>query len=260
MRTLPLSSLLLTTLLLGAGCAGTRPPHAPLPGTFPNHTAAQILANLRLSPDTLVAFRATASISVRTPAQGGSFTAEMQHRRDDSLLLRIRGTFGIEAGQALLTPDSFFVYDRLNNQLLYGPVDRAGDFLPAPVTTGDRFAALLGLLVPDPDISWQVRADERYYYLSEPEGRIAYVVDPAVWRVIRHEVRSASGTILEDRVYAEFERFGALYMPRRIVYRRPPDDVFAALYYRTLTLNPPLQPFTLKVDASARRIPVPASE
>ncbi|RME61318.1 MAG: DUF4292 domain-containing protein, partial [Caldilineae bacterium] len=170
-------------LLLGAGCAGSRTAAPVLPDAFPHHRLDQILAHLRPPADTLQALRATATIGMRTPARSGTFTAEIEARRSDSLALRIKGPFGIEVARTLITPDSFFVLDRFNNELLYGPLAYAEAFLPPLLLTGDRFATLLGFLQPDPDTPWTVSADDQYYYLATPDQRRAYVIDPALWRV-----------------------------------------------------------------------------
>jgi len=250
--------LLLFTLLTGAGCAGTRklaPRPTALPDAFPNHTAAQIQERLHLSPDTLFAFTANASISVSSPTNSGQFNARIDHRRNDSLYLSIRVTLGIEAARALVTADSFFVYDRIQKQLIYGSLDYTANLLPAPFASTDLFPNLLGLLTPDPLIAWRVRADSSSYYLEDPAGRYAYTVDPALWRVIRYEERSASGMIIETRDYSEFDRFQNLYLPRRIIFRRPQEDTVASIYYRSLDLNPPALSFDLRLREGVRRIP-----
>jgi len=249
----------LLSLLLYAGCSGTRPRAelpTELPDAFPHHTAGEIIGKLTLTPDTLRSFTARASISIDLPENTGSFTAHMQARRDDSLFMSVRVTFGIEAARALVTPDSFFLYDRINKRLLCGPIDAAKDFLPAPLISGELFPSLLGLVAPEPDVPWQVEADSAFYYLRDPRRGLTYTVDPILWRVVRYEARSPSGTILEERTYSDFDRFRNLFLPRRIVYRRPLEATFASIFYRELTLNPNALTFRLNVGEDVERVPV----
>ncbi len=251
--------LALLGMLLAAGCSGTRPRATlptELPSVFPSHTAAQILENLALNPDTLRALSARANVSMELPENTGSFTAHMQARRDDSLFMSVRVTFGIEAARALVTPDSFFLYDRINKRLVFGPIEYATDFLPAPLVQEDLLPNLLGLITPDPDAPWQVSADSALYFLHDPNRGVTLTVDPILWRVVRYEIRDPEGTIIEERDYTDFDRFQDLYLPRRIVYRRPLEKTYASLFYRDLTLNPANLVLTLDVGADVERVPV----
>jgi len=193
------------------------------------------------------------------PSRSGSFSAQMLVHRQDSLYMSIRVTFGIEAARTLVTPDSFFVYDRINKQLVFGPISYAQGFLPPPLLFGSFFPNLLGLIGPDPGIDWQVEADSARYYLRDPARLRMYVVDPVLWRVIRYEEKDASGTIIEDRTYTEFETVDGVIIPRRLVFRRPPDNAFASIHYRELEFNPAKPSFHLRVGNGVTPVPVQAS-
>lgn len=241
-----------------AGCSGPRLADRPtdLPDAFPFHTAAQIQQYLQLEPDTLYGFSANARVSMRSPANSGSFSARVEHRRSDSLYMSIRVTLGIEAARTLVTPDSFFVYDRIHKQLIYGSLDYTAGLLPEPFASDDLFPSLLGLIVPEAEVPWRVEADSAFYYLHDPANERTYAVDPALWRVVRYEERTPSGMILEERVYSDFDLFHDLYLPRRVVYNRPLDDASASIYYRSLSLNPGEQAFDLRLGDNVERVPV----
>jgi hypothetical protein len=243
--------------LLVFGCAGPRPAlERSLPGAFPNHSAQQIRDQLLAPLDTLHAFRARSSLVIRAPENSGSFSAEMHDRRGDSLYVSISPGLGIEAARALVTPDSFFFYDRLKNHVLYGPLSEASGLLPEPFASEDLFDNLLGLPAPEAGIDWLVEADDEHYYLRDSGGRSLYVIDAALWRVIRFEQRDASGKLTERRIFSEFAEFDGVVLPRRLVFERPQDDRMASVYYRSLRLNPVNLRFALDVRDSAERRPV----
>lgn len=249
----------LLLVLLLAGCARTRavtPGEAELPAGFPYHTAAQIQSAVRLSADTLYAFRAKASFAVDTPEQKGSFSADIRDRRGDSLYMSISPGLGIEAARVLVTRDSLYLYDRLKNRVTYGSLAAAGNLLAVPVTADDLFMNLLGLIAPEPGVAWQVEAVDAHYHLTAPDGTRRYVVDPARWRVVRFEARTPEGELLEERAFSDFDRFDGLYLPRRVVFRRPPERSTASLFYRSLELNPDALSFDLRISSSADRVPV----
>jgi len=252
----PLSVMLL--LLWTVGCSGSRSVtdnRPDLPDTFPNHTSAAIVQQVRLAfPDTVSALKATASLSIHSPEMSGTVTARIEHRRNDSLFMSLTAALGIEAARILITPDSFFVYDRLKKQLNYGSLDFAATVLPAPLAGDDVYRNLLGLLTLDESVDWQLEADPRYYHLRDRSGRYHYVVDPTLWRVVRYEERTAAGDLLEARTFTEHDVFDGLYLPRRIILQRPLDDTNVSMYYRTLTLTPPTLSFALNVGDSVERV------
>ncbi len=256
-RRLTLSGMVLTVLWM-AGCVSSRfhvDNRPDLPDAFPNHTVAQIQQQIRTaSADTLVAYTAKASLSIRTPEQSGSVTAKMMHRRSDSLFMTVSPGLGIEAARMLVTPDSFFVHDRINKQLNYGALEFASAFIPVSLTGDDVFRNLLGLILPETDVAWTLDTDSSYYHLRDPSGRRRYIIDPSVWRVVRYEERTAQGDLLEARTFTEYDRFDEVYLPRRIILQRPLDDTSLSIYYRELTLNPPTLSFTWHVEDSVERV------
>jgi hypothetical protein len=264
------SAALVCTALLGAalgsaGCAGPREATGELPDTYPNHSFADIRQALARGSDTLRAFRAQARLSVTTPERSGRFSARIRARRSpagDSLYLRLSPGLGIEAARILVTPDSFFVHNAIQNELTYGALADAGALLPAPLRTGRAFENLLGIVTPRAALDWRVRAS------TEEEGANRYVltsggerltrtltVDPSRWRALRYTERTGDGTLLEERTFSEFGRFSGVFVPRRVALRQPQNDNAASVYYRDLTLDPPdLQPFELDVPSGTERI------
>ncbi len=76
--------------------------------------------------------------------------------------------------------------------------------------------------------------------------------------MLQYVERDPGGVILEERTFTDFDAFQGLFLPRRIIYRRPLDHTAAAIYYRSLELNPPVQSFDLRVGDDAERIPLTA--
>jgi len=257
----------LLALATGAGCASSPPREATgeVPEAYPNHSFDDIRQALVRGTDTLQRFTAEARLSLDTPEFDRSLSAGLRARRGatgDSLHLSL-SQMGITAARILVTPDSFFVYNALENELTYGALSDAGGALPAPLRTGRAFENLLGLTAPRTGRGgWQVRpstaeeGNERYVLTSTgADGtQRRLVVDPSRWRALRYTERSADGTLLDERAFSQFGRFSGLFLPRRVKLRQPPQSSSASIYYRTLTLNPPrLPPFELNVPDGAKR-------
>ncbi|MEX0822152.1 MAG: DUF4292 domain-containing protein [Rhodothermales bacterium] len=247
----------LAGVILFAGCSGPRPAlEREMPSAFPHHTVYQIRSLLTSSSDSLTSFRARSSLAYQTPDGGGSFSADIRDRRGDSLFVSISPGLGIEAARALVTPDSFFFYDRIKNRLLFGALSDTSGILPEPFTSEDLFGSLLGLQAPASDESWSVDADDAFYYLRDPEGLTEYVIDPAHWRVVRYEKRNSSGEVTHLRRFSEFDDFSGVVLPRRLEFEQPLEGSRASIYYRSITLNPQTLRFRLDVRDSTERISV----
>lgn len=245
----------LSAVILLNGCASKRAAiEREIPEAFPYHTVDQILFNLQTTEDPVDSYRAKAAISIKTADDGGQFSAEMHARRNDSLYVSISPGLGIEAARALVTPDSFYFYDRIKNRLVYGSLEESAGILPRPFASRNLFENLLGLIVPSADIQWEVSADTSYYYLRDVDGTMTYAVDPAFWRVVRFEERLPNGVLVERRTFDEFDEFDDLVLPRRVRFERPTEDQRASIYYRDLTLNPDRLSFDLRVRDSAERV------
>lgn len=248
---------LLVLVMVVAGCSSSGATRsAEMGGTFPNHSFRQIHQQLVFASDTLSGFTAEGRLAVDAPQRSGQFNAEVRQRRNDSLYMSISPGFGVEAARMLVTPDSFFVYDRINQQLTYGTVELAQRHLPLPLTSEEVFENMLGILAPDPSVSWQIEADDRYYYLTDAAGQRRYTIDPNRWRVIRYEERTPGGTLIEAREFSEFDTFGDVTLPRRLTLRRPLDEASASLFYQNLTLNPKNLSFELGVGRDVPRVPL----
>lgn len=252
--------LLLTSVVGLTGCSGSKTTaDAPgLPEAFPNHSAQQIRSLIRAQTDTLAGFRANARMTVRSPRQSGSFNAEIRQARADSLWMRM-SRFGFEGARLLITRDSFFVHNRLENQMMVGSVDEAEQFLAAPVTSEDAFVNMLGLISPDPTIDWTVNADSLRYYLRSPSGQQTYAIDPMNWRVTRYARVDGNGDVIEERLFGEFETIDGVVLPTRVVFRNRPEDALVMLAYENLALNPESLSFDFRVPPSVPRVFLPSS-
>ncbi|WP_051141378.1 DUF4292 domain-containing protein [Salisaeta longa] len=252
--------LCVSTLLLLA-CSGPREARAPRPASFPNHTTAQIHQRVAAGTDSLRTLQAEARVRIDAPARDGSFTARIRQDRADSLYMSLHAFLGIEAGRMLLTPDSFYVYNRLDNQLLYGTVQEAQSFLPVPVATRALFANMTGLLAPPAGGGWTtaVGPDSLNYVITAPSGCCTYTVDPTRWRVLRYVERSADGAIVEERRFGDFATVGGVVVPQSITFRRPADGTRAQIAYKEMRFNTALPPFRLTVDGDVQRLSYPFS-
>ncbi len=243
-------------LLALSGCAGPRraAPNLPaLPGGYPHHSLEEVVRLVGAGAGGVNSFSAAAVLSVDAPERGGRFTANIRARRNDSLYMSISPGLGIEVGRMLTTPDSIYVFDRVNNELLYGSVEDAAGLLAVPLAPELLFDGLLGLFSAEALSGLTLTAGDDQYILTDAERRRTYVVEPRIWRVIRYEERSAGGELVEERLYAAHEAFDGVLLPRSVTLNVPQQETRAEIYFRSLKLNPRDLTFNFKVNRSASR-------
>lgn len=248
---------------LMAGCAGSRSvvsdqPPTELPSGFPNHSAQTIHRALINASDSLDAFEASGTVELRTPEDRNAYNAHIRQRTNDSLLVSLSPGWGIIAARGLATHDSVFVYDRFHHRLYYGALRSVERVLPELASVSALFDNLTGTVVPDEGQRWRVRADSTHYILNSRKGRQQYrvVVDPRLWRVIRYEVRTPQGTVLERRQFSDFRRVDSVYMPHEITVNRPLQETRLTVQYKSVRPNPGQLAFSFPVSPGATRIPI----
>ncbi len=243
----------LVILLILAGCAGSRPaldPAAPVEAYELEEVMDRIWVHTL--PATL---RARGDLSMKTPLYSGTLTAEISHRRADSLLMifRVRG-FGIEGGRLLVTPDSLFFYDRFAQTLRIAGSDHPA--LPALFSVQHAIEQMLGYVRPIPGTPLQLESTQDGFVLTDSLLHRTYTIDPVHWRTIQMTQYDTSGTLLEALHFHDFFAVGEAFFPRQIIYRNPARDMNAILHYRSLSVNEPIASMSLGLPDNVDRVPL----
>lgn len=252
--------LLLVTAL--SACGGSRRAALPdeAPALFPNHSAHQIVRAMAATGDTVHSYQGKASVQITSERDRQSFTMNVNHRAQDRLAATMTVGFGISVARALVTPDSFFVYDRIKRRLYFNGLDSVQDALPIPVEFDDLLPNLLGLVRPAAAVDWRVEADSLLYTLTSPDGRVRFRVDPRIWRTRSIEFLDVFGSVTERRLFDRFDLFEGTYLPRRLIFERPLEQQQISLYFRSLDLNPEALDLDFDADGARERILFPPPE
>lgn len=235
---------LLLVLLVGAGCsAGPLVLDAPedaTPTGYPGHSVGQILAAVEASVAPVQRVAADGDLALTSPEETQNATFSFRARLVDSLTVVVRGPLGVEGGRGLVTPDSFYVSDRINRQFLLGPVDAADRFVPGAGSSERIARAVLGLLVPEDDVEWALTAEDGRYRLlgrlPDGAGNREYTVDPALWRVVRVRDFDVSGQRVALQEAEAFDTVEGVVLPRRV--RLQGGGTTIQLEHRRLVVNP----------------------
>ena len=235
---------LLALLLVAAGCGPTGPlvrdaPDAATPTGYPEHTAEQIVAAVAASVAPVLSVAADGDLVADGPDGEQSASFSLRARLADSVAVVVRGPLGVVAGRGLATPDSFYAADRINRQLVVGPVSAAERYVPGSGSPERIARAAAGLLVPEPGVAWsRTAADGRYRLVGRLASGAAreYTVDPALWRVVRVREFDRAGRSAGLVEAEAFDTVDGVVVPRRV--RLEGGGTTLTLEHRRFVVNP----------------------
>lgn len=233
--------------LVATGCSrGPLVTDAPEPVTavgYPSHTRQQIVAAVAaaVAPVRSVAADGRVAVASTRIDQDASFIlrARFEGRRTDSLTVVVRGPLGIEGGRGVVTADSVLAVDRINRVLYVGPASAAERYIPGGGSPEAAARVVLGLLVPEAAVAWEVRPENNRYTLRGrlPGGTTReYTVDPALWRVVSVREYDAAGALRGQQDVSDFDRVDGVPMPRRVHVSG--SGVEVTFEHRNLRVNP----------------------
>ncbi|PHI19681.1 hypothetical protein CEQ90_11565 [Lewinellaceae bacterium SD302] len=170
LRLLPLLSLL--PLLLYSSCGTKRQTDSNADDPIATISAAEkVMQQLEVNRFTAEWMDARASLDLDSPEMSVGGTAYIRMQKDKKIWMSVK-KFGFEAARALITPDSFFVINRLTNEYTAEPLGYVEEKYKIPA----RFDLLQEIILGNPiflDRNLELNNDEDTYRLSGNSGRWA---------------------------------------------------------------------------------------
>lgn len=222
---------------------------------FPNHTVADMQTALQAARPQLAKFQLGTKMNIVTPEIQQDVSSRIDYDANLGVYANFTATIlEIEGARMLISRDSFYLYNKLEGELIYGAVAKASQFLPISGTILEVHDLLLGGLMPDFNRTWTIStvppSDVRpaLYALVSENGRLKYEIDPTLWRVVRFEQKDAEGKVTELITYSNFKSLSGVILPERIIVRQPETRRNAIVNIKELLKNPQNQRFDIRVD------------
>ena len=204
--------------------------------------------------------RGEGTISVETPsiAQSGSFVLSL--KKPDSLLVILKGPFGIKVGSALFTRDNFLFYNSLENRLYSGVtsaenlakvlrVDLGFDDLINLFSGGVFFRDDTG--VPDETGV----EDDQFTLVYRDDGKThKYYIDPKSMLITKIEYLDIEGKLDFEQRFINFQDVDSALVPFNIRIIQPKERRMVSVVYSDLSFNPHDLEFTFPYPKNAQRV------
>lgn len=224
-------------------------------------SSAQLLRDVQRNHGQIRSLRATGSISIESPefSNSGNFTMHLKH--PDSLLLRLRGPFGINVGTVFLSQEDFVFYNGMQNEVIVGETrsDILRAFLRMDVEVNDIMDLFLGSSrrlfkerrAPD---EYLIDGDQYLLLYRSRDSIRRYWIDPFYKSITRVVYSSPDDRPLYEERFSRFAETNGKLMARSIRVISHEERSSISISYNRTDLNTTDLSFAFSIPNSAKVI------
>lgn len=224
-------------------------------------TPAQLVRGVELNHTKKTSLRARGSISIesRDFSNSGNFNMDLKH--PDSLLVRLRGPFGINVGTVFLSQNEFVFYNSMANEAVVGEPrnDILRAFLRMDIGVNDIMDLFLGsskALFSErrrPD-EYTIDGDQYLLTFRSRDSIRRYWVDPYYNAISRMVYSSAEDRPLIEERYDRFTKVDGMVMAQSIRVISHQERASFSVSYNRIDLNANELSFSYSIPANAKVI------
>ncbi len=232
------------------------------PSTFRNRTITsdQVHDIVRTNQIRMRTATGEGTISVETPtmAQSGSFALTL--RKPDSLLVTLRGPFGIKIGSALLTRQQFWFYSSLENRLFTGETNptNLSRVLRVNLSFDDLLNLFTGGVFQQTDFGPPDQAgveDEQFTFVYRKDnGTHKYSIDPQTLLITKIQNLDDQGKLVFEQRFVNFQTIDSTEIPFNIRIVQPKERRMISVVYSDMAINKEALEFTFSYPQNAERV------
>ncbi len=204
-------------------------------------TSAEVFQRVIERNNAVRTLQSSGNISVDSPELSNSGAFQLSLKKPDSLLLDIRGPFGIHVGTLSLTKSSFQFYSALENQAIVGSPDSSSllSILHVALPVEQILDAFTGAfpIVTDSLIRFS-KTDEEYLMAFHRNGKtIEYRVDADSYIITDYLVKDAEDKVLYKAEASRITTGSEVSTPSVLKISFPDDGRSISLVYRKVEIN-----------------------
>ena len=223
-------------------------------------SAESVLQRVKANASRIHNLTAHGTVTVERRDSGNSGSFDMVLKKPDSLLIKLSGPFGIDAGMVLLTPQEFRLYNRFANQLVIGPTTPSNlhSIFNLDIDYDDILTIFSGL-IPILDEGMTLRSygvnKNRYLLTLQRDDNVhMYWIDPEWFIVSEYHLLDVDGKLKVDAKSSvrNDRRNGVL--PRSVRFTFHKQRTRISIFYHRARINVPDIRLTFSVPKSAETV------
>ncbi len=182
-------------------------------------------------------------LTIERPEFGNSGSFDMVLKKPDSLLLKVSGPFGIDAGAVLMTPKEFRFYNRFANQLVIGPTTAGNlnSLFDLEIDYDDILTIFSGM-IPVVEERTTLKSygvnENRYFLIFQRDDDLnRYWVHPESFVVSKYQHLDGQGKLIVDAksTVRNDRRHGILPRSVRFTFHR--QRIRVSIFYNNVDVN-----------------------
>ena len=206
-----------------------------------NFSLPEILSSLEKKSPEVSTLHGKGSIAIESETESFSGTFEVSIKHSDSLLLRLFGPFGIPGGTLLLTRDSFFLYNVMENRVVISSIHNdavetllhfSGDF--------ETFAQLFSHETPtELNEHCLLSLQENNILLSQTNGNelASFLYNTEEENISRYQRSSSNNEIIWEKQFDDFQNVNERSFAFWIRTSFPQEHRSLTISYSTVDFN-----------------------
>jgi outer membrane lipoprotein-sorting protein len=223
-------------------------------------TSAEVQEIARTHHIRIQSIQGEGRISIETPeiAQSGAFILTL--RKPDSVLISLRGPFGIKVGSALVTRTGFSFYNSIENQLITGStsIENLNRILHVQLSFDDLLNIFSGGGFLDDDLrspdEKRIEDDQFVFIYTSHNSSRRYWIEPTSLYIQKIQFLDHSGKLTLEQTFNDFENVDGIMMPYVIRITQPTAQQMLILRYSDIMVNVEQLQFTFSIPQNAERI------
>ncbi len=204
-------------------------------------TSEDIFQRVQERNSSILTLSGKGNITVKSPelSTSGAFIVSM--KKPDSLLLMLRGPFGIHVGTLALSKQSFQFYNNLQNNVIEGTPDSTTllSILHIGLPVEDILNALAGAFPFTQDTLLRFSSTEDEYLMAFTKNGIIkeYRVDASTFIVTKYLVKDQSDKVLYKAEASSLTTENDITTPSVLLISFPDQNRSITLVYKKIDLN-----------------------
>ena len=229
-----------------------------LPDTVSPETISQ---NLKKNSSLFSTMEGRADLIIESPEYSDRLSLNVYLHYPDSILVQIRGPFGMRVATFFMTSDTLLFYDRQNGEYYKGSFS-AGTikkFIMADMNFIEIIDFFSGFpLLSESASQWKKYSNEDYFLLRNEEifYNEEYRIDRSGYFILQILRYNLQGKLLFEKTFRRFDLNNGIFLPKIVEYYNPEQQHKLTIAYRYKNINKPLKEsvFDIKIPDSAKEI------
>jgi outer membrane lipoprotein-sorting protein len=199
-------------------------------------------------------------VSVETSDNAYTLRFTLALLKPDSVLINLKGPFGIKLGSVLLTRNEFVFYNSYDNQLITGSTsaENLNRILSVQLSFDDLLNLFAGGAFNESDLrspdETLFENDQFVFIYNAYDSSRRYWIDPSTLYIRKVQLLDHSNKLTLEQTFSDFENIEGVLLPYKIRVTQTKGRQMLSLNYSDVQINTSQLQFSFTIPDNVKRI------